>query len=75
MNNATRENAVHPLHTSNDGDQDDSRQFASEEPFNQAEQKDLSAILDRLDQIRYTPRAATLRAIMKYAHGKNETIH
>ncbi|HEX5555810.1 MAG TPA: hypothetical protein VFX43_21380 [Chitinophagaceae bacterium] len=75
MNNATREDSVRPVSLPPANDQDDSAQFFSEDSFKPIEQQDDSDLLDPLNQIRYTPRAATIRAIMKYAHEKNEAIH
>lgn len=37
--------------------------------------EDLSEVTAQLDQIRFSPRAATIRAIMNYARKQDEAVH
>lgn len=72
MNNATHESSFHPVSAPDNKDEAD----AAPEEFNDASaQKECTTVLNQLDKIRYEPRAATIRAILKYAQEKNEAIH
>lgn len=75
MNNATHESSFHPIQAPQNHEQDVFGEPGREEPLNPVEQKEITQIMSQLDTIRYSPRAATIRAIMKYAHEKKMTIH
>ena len=74
MNNATHESSIHPV-TKTGNDQDDSFQSSKEEPKEALELNEIRGIRNYLDQVNFTPLAASIRAIMKYAHKKNEAVH
>lgn len=74
MNNVTHEQSTHPvpLTPQNAGDEELNGQ---EEHFPELENTNLSEVLSRLDEVRYSPRAETIRAIMRYAHEKDGALH
>jgi hypothetical protein len=74
MNNATHERSIHPA-TKTGNARDDSFQSSKEEPMEILELNEIKGIRNYLDQVNFTPRAASIRAIMKYAHKKNEAVH
>lgn len=74
MNNATNEQPLPPVSLPHH-EADDSQPVASANQSFGNEKANLSAVLTRLDEIRYAPRAATIRAIMRYAHEKDEALH
>lgn len=70
MNNATQDQSSHAAPSSR-------REAGEEEPVNKSIKNgkaDVPGILSRLDEIRYSPRAATIRAILKYAHEKDGAL-
>lgn len=74
MNNVTHEQSIHTVSLTH-------RDAGDEEPtapLNELSRKDrinASEVLSGLDEIRYRPRAATIRAIMHYAHKKDAALH
>lgn len=74
MNNATRESPIHPV-TQSAHSQDDSIPFSQREFMELLEPNEINGILSHLNQINLSPRAVSIRAVMKYAHEKNETVH
>lgn len=74
MNNATHESSIHPA-TKTGNAQDDSFRSSKEEPMETLELNEIKRIRNYLDEVNFTPRAASIRAIMKYAHKKNEAVH
>lgn len=75
MDNATHENSIHPAIQSCSCDQDDFTQFPQDEFMESLESNEIKGILNHLNQINLSPRAVSIRAIMKYAHEKNEAVH
>lgn len=81
MNNATRESFSHSASPFPDNDRQDSCPSASDPFFGSGEDPadagspDIADALQQLKEIRLSPRASTIRAIMKYAREKNEAIH
>lgn len=73
MNNATRENAVPPIPESHQADENDPEGQLPASPVGR--EKEITAVLARLDELRYAPRAEAVRAIMDYAHRNDEAIH
>lgn len=61
MNNATHENAIHPLSVQPNNDN-----TTPEEPTSE-EQNEAAEVLLQLDQLKYNPRAQTIRNILKYS--------
>lgn len=61
MNNATHENAIHPLSVQPNNDN-----TTPEEPTPE-EQNEAAEVLLQLDQLKYNPRAQTIRNILKYS--------
>lgn len=74
MNNATHEKPAHavPLSHQNPGEEELTTPV---NPVTGNEKSNLSDVLNRLDEIRYSPRAATIKAIMDYAHKKDKALH
>lgn len=70
MNNATRESSIPVIQPV--PDQGDSNQSSQKEPL---EPNEIKRILSHLNQISFSPRAVSIRVVMKYAHEKNETVH
>lgn len=73
MNNATHQKPVHPVSLSHHSAGEDSASPLS--PVSDSEKSNLSKVLSRLNEINYTPRASTIRAIMRYSHEKDEALH
>jgi|GEM_PF-2915200 len=74
MNNATHESSFHAIPAPDDShpESSDPQGFRFREDVESA-----SDVIHQLDQIRFNPRAATIRAIMKYAHNahrKDEAV-
>lgn len=71
MNNATREDSCHSVQLPEDGSPSEPFQ----EIFPSGDDEAYSEVSSQLDKIRFAPRAATIRAIMKYAHEKDAAVH
>ncbi len=73
MNNATRENSIHPVILSVPN-QDDSIPSSQKDPMELLEPIEIKGILSHLNQISFSPRVVSIRAVLKYAHEKNEAV-
>lgn len=69
MNKIVHESSIHPLspsfHKEDDHSQETEKNF-----LEQPEHNDFTGVFHQLDQVKFSPRESSIRAIMKYAHGK-----
>lgn len=72
MNNATHESSSHAVPKPNESQADTSD---GEAFHDRRHAEDYAEVTAQLNQIRFTPRTATIRAIMKYAHKQDEAVH
>lgn len=75
MNNATHEQPVHAVTLPyRDADEETPVTPQEGQPFRN-EKNSLSEVLTRLDEIRYSPRVSTIKAIMDYSREKDKAHH
>lgn len=71
MNNATHESSSHVVPTPDRSNADASEEEATDD---RQHTEHFTEVTAQLNQIRFSPRAATIRAIMKYAHRQDEAV-
>lgn len=74
MNKIVHESSIHPMSPLFQKE-DDPFQEIKENSLEQPEQDEFTGVFHLLDQVKFSPRSGTIRAIMKYAHIKKEVIH
>jgi hypothetical protein len=72
MNNATFQSTSHAIPVPEESHPEGPDQGPRQDRL---QDEDLSEVTAQLDQIHLSPRAATIRAIMNYAHKQDEAVH